>query len=366
MPMHRDLACQMSRKILAQRFVALAAGLIITLSLSPALATSMAVGCGRQPREHDQVWLVSDRGAGCDLSADGVRLQYWRHQCGQGWVRSDLDSLLASEDSQMVTTVFVHGNRIPACEAFTKGWSAYRTLTRCADERPVRFIIWSWASDAVGGPVNDARVKACRTNPSGYHLAWFLDRLDGQTAVSLWGHSFGARIVTGAMHLLGGGELCGYRLSERLHQNRTPMQAVLLVAAIDNHWLLPGHFHGQAISQASEMLWINNSCDALLKRYHVIYGRRCMVQAAGYSGVVTHGLADEDRAKIRQLDACCQVGRRHLFAGYLASPSLVGAMRDILLDDADPVDGPVSVVAESNPAATQANDVEQESAEVGS
>lgn len=364
--MHRDFDCLMSRKGVAQPLVALAAGLFVALSLAPASAKPIAVGCGCQPREQDQVWLVSDRGAGCGVSADGVRLQYWQHDSGKGWVRSDLDSLLAAEVPQVATTVFVHGNRIPACEAFTKGWLAYRTLAGCADERPIRFIIWSWASDTLRGPVNDARVKASRTNSSGYRLAWLLDRLDGQTPVSLWGHSFGARIVTGAMHLLGGGELCGYRLSERVHRERAPMQAVLLVAAIDNHWLLPGHFHGQAISQAREMLWINNSCDALLKRYHVIYGRRCTVQAAGYAGVVTRGLSDEDRAKIRQLDACCQVGRRHLFAGYLASPSLLSAMRHILLDDADLVDGPESVVAENNPPAMQVDTAEQQSAEVGS
>lgn len=359
--MHREDACLMIRNSRGPQLVALVAGLLLTLSLAPAAASSnpVGVGCGCRTRQHDQLWLVSDRGAGCGVSGDGVKLQYWRYQSGQGWVRSDLDSLLEAEDPQALTTVFVHGNRIPSCEAFTKGWSAYRSLTRCADERPVRFIIWSWASDAIRGPVNDARVKAARTNPSGYHLAWFLDRLDGQAPVSLWGHSFGARIVTGAMHLLGGGELCGYRLSERVHADRTPMQAVLLVAAIDNHWLLPGHFHGRALSQTSELLLINNSCDALLKRYHVLYGRRCMVQAAGYMGLVTRGMNAEDRAKIHQLDACCYVGRRHLFAGYLAAPGLLGPIRDTLLDEP-----PATEAATSAMAATLADppqkDVEQQ------
>lgn len=362
MPMHRLRDHIVFRQFLVSWRIVLTAGLFVALSISLAEASSNPIGCCPS-RAEDQLWLVSDRGTGCCASAATVPLQYWRYQCGQGWVRSDLDSLLAAEDPQALTTVFVHGNRIPSCEAFTKGWTAYRALTRCAVERPVRFIIWSWPSDPVCGLVKDARVKAARTNPSGYHLAWFLDRLDAQAPVSLWGHSFGARIVTGAMHLLGGGELCGYRLSQRVHAERMPMQAVLLVAAIDNHWLLPGHFHGRALSQASEMLFVNNSCDALLKRYHVLYGKRCMVQAAGYMGLVTRGLAAEDRAKIRQLDACCQVGRRHLFAGYLACSSLLNPIRDTLLDGPPMIENPTGVVAAAEDSTQDAE--HSQAAEIG-
>ena len=46
--------------------------------------------------------------------------------------------LLAGDDADAVTTVFIHGNRIDHCEAFSKGWNAYRRLVACADDPEVR------------------------------------------------------------------------------------------------------------------------------------------------------------------------------------------------------------------------------------
>ena len=281
-------------------------------------------------RAGDQLWLVSDRGLGCNVADGAPRLQYWRYDCQRLWTRASLDELLAAEDPEMVTTVFVHGNRVSCDEAFTKGWSAYRGLVRCADERPVRFVIWSWPSDPVRGLIDDARLKASRTNLTGYYLAWFLDRLSPQSPLSLWGHSYGARAVTGALHLLGGGQLAGRVLDERVHPERDPAQVVLLAAALDNHWLIPGHTHGQAISQTEELLLINNSSDRLLKRYHLLYGRRSCAAALGYLGISQRSLGVEGN-KVQQLDASCQIGKQHIFALYLQAPGLMAPIRATLL-----------------------------------
>lgn len=280
------------------------------------------------------MWLVSNRGLGCNIEQQVQNLKYWRYDCERSWVRSSLAELLAADDGG-VTTVFVHGNRITCDEAFTKGWGAYRTLVRCADERPVRFIIWSWPSDPIRGPVQDAREKACRTNPSGYCLGWFLDRLNPETPVSLMAHSFGARIVTGALHVLGGGQIDGRRLDERNHPIRQAMPVVLLVAALDNDWLMPGRYHGQAMSQVSSMLLVNNSCDMLLKRYHLIYGRRCSQQALGFTGLASWA-AGVDWTKVSQVNAASIVGRRHSFAGYIGSSDLVARMRPHLFFESAP------------------------------
>jgi hypothetical protein len=302
---------------------------------APRLCAGDCQACRPQPRSQDQVWLVSNRGLGCDVEAQAAQLRYWRYDREKGWLRASLAELNAADDKSAITTVFVHGNRIDWCEAFTRGWTAYRTLVRCADERPVRFVIWSWPSEAVHGPINDAREKACRTNPSGFYLAWFLDQLDPEAPLSLWAHSLGARVVTGALHLLGGGELDGHRLAERQRANRSSVQAVLVVAALDNDWLLPGHFHGHAMSQVSNMLLVNNCCDALLKRYHLIYGRRCPQEALGCTGLGTWGVTGADWNKVCQTNACSIAGRRHVLASYLASPDLVARMRSYLLFETD-------------------------------
>jgi alpha/beta superfamily hydrolase len=332
MPVPISLCRRSFRRETLSRLVALYVVLVAVHSSHRAAHAASSKPCC--PRPQDQVWLVSNRGLGCNIEQQVQNLKYWRYDCERSWVRSSLAELLAADDGG-ITTVFVHGNRITCDEAFTKGWGAYRTLVRCADERPVRFIIWSWPSDPIRGPVQDAREKACRTNPSGYCLGWFLDRLNPETPVSLMAHSFGARIVTGALHVLGGGQIDGHRLDERNHPIRQAMPVVLLVAALDNDWLMPGRYHGQAMSQVSSMLLVNNSCDMLLKRYHRIYGRRCSQQALGFTGLASWA-AGVDWTKVSQVNAASIVGRRHSFAGYIGSSDLVARMRPHLFFESAP------------------------------
>jgi hypothetical protein len=321
-----------SPAVLSHNLALLLLAALATSTGSPTLARAetppIVCCCGLRPI--DQLWLVSDRSLGCSTCCDLERMRYWRYDCQRHWTPASLDELLAAEDPQTTTIIFLHGNRIPAEEAFTKGWSAYRTLVRCAGDQPVRFIVWSWPSDKVHGPIKDARIKADRTNVTAFHVACLIDRLDPAVPLSLWGHSFGARAVTGALHLLGGGELCGRVLDQRVHPDRAPAHVVLLAAALDNYWLLPGRFHGQALSQTAQVLLINNSSDRLLMRYHLLYHRRASNQALGFTGINRAALGD-DAWKVRQIDACSVVGKQHLLALYLGAPSLMAPVRTHLL-----------------------------------
>jgi hypothetical protein len=288
--------------------------------------------CRTFPRAQDELWLVSSRGlGGCDLAQSAERMQYWRYDREQSWVKSELNELVATDDADVTTIVFLHGNRIPHCEAFTKGWTAYRTLVACADERSVRFVIWSWPSDKACGPIEDARIKASRTNVHGYYLAWFLDRLNPDVPVGIWGHSFGARIATGALHLLGDGTLAGQQLADRADESPRFMRAALLASALDCDWLLPGHCHGQALSQLDDLLLVNNGCDRLLMRYELLYGRRSCREALGYVGLPTRYLPTEEAQKVSQMNAAGYVGKQHQFANYLASATIMARVRSHLL-----------------------------------
>jgi hypothetical protein len=288
--------------------------------------------CPPQPRPQDAVWLVSSRGLGCcGWESNVERLKVWRFDRDASWLRSDMGQLLGSGDSEAVTVVFLHGNRIDHCDAFTEGWIAYRRLTACADQRPVRFVIWSWPSARVCGPIKDARTKAARTDAQGYYLARFVEQFQAEVPVNLWGYSFGARIATGALHLLGGGTLVRHRLETRAGEPRRPMQAVLLAPALDDDWLLPGHRHGDALPQLDGLLLVNNGCDLVLKRYRFLGPRRCCRQALGYVGLPVWRLPTEQASKVCQIDACCYVGKRHRLASYLGSPTLMARMRTYLL-----------------------------------
>jgi hypothetical protein len=105
-------------------------------------------------------------------------------------------------------------------------------------------------------------------------------------------------------------------------QRANRFRAVLMTAALDNDWLLPGRFHGRALSQVDRMLLLNNPCDRALKWYPWI--DRCRKpQALGRFGVASHSALGDDRRKIAQRDAGHLLGKVHDFNRYLACPTLM-------------------------------------------
>ena len=114
--------------------------------------------------------------------------------------------------------------------------------------------------------------------------------------------------------------------SGAVKRNEVASSAVLIAAALDNDWLLPGRRNGLAPSQVDRMLNIINSCDRVLMRYHLLYGKRCPQEALGYTGLVGGYQLGADRAKIEETDACCIVGPEHYWGLYFGAPSLVARM----------------------------------------
>jgi hypothetical protein len=178
---------------------------------------------------------------------------------------------------------------------------------------PMRFVIFSWPADRIaGGQLDDIRIKAYRTDPQGYYLAWLIDRVNPKVRVSIIGYSYGARIAASALNFLGGGRINGWTLDKRVHPHRLGIHATLVAAAVDNHWLLPGHRYGRALSQIAHMTIIYNSCDRVLKRYRFLYCRKSSAQALGYTGFAgLSRLGATDRKKIRQINAGPYMGKSH-------------------------------------------------------
>jgi hypothetical protein len=240
------------------------------------------------------------------------------------WVASDLTAFFADDDGQTRTVFYVHGNQTTASEAQDYGLTLYRALIgSSAEPRPIRFVIWSWPSDRVQGSIlEDVRVKAPRSDTTGYFLATVLERLQPNSPLTLIGFSYGARAITGALQLTAGGTVAGRVLVDK--SAHAPASLVLMAAAEDDDWLLPGRRNGLALSQADRLLNVYNGCDKALKRYHFLYGRRCCNEALGYVGLATGALAANQRSKVEQLDACCLVGSEHNSLNYFHSPAIMG------------------------------------------
>ena len=88
--------------------------------------------------------------------------------------------------------------------------------------------------------------------------------------VSLLAYSYGARIATGALHLLEGGQLSGRALASP-DGRAFHVRLVMLAAALHNYWLRPGGYHDMAVSHIDYLLNLYNCCDPVLKRYPLLY-----------------------------------------------------------------------------------------------
>lgn len=304
----------------------------LLVALAPTSATAQTVclpaeccaewccpaSCETPPRAQDDVWLISTRCLGWAVCGAEPRLSFLRYKQTGGWERTDLDAFLEADDPDVVTIFYVHGNRVEPNEASQIGWSMYHAmLDKTSDERPVRFVIWSWPAEEGGRPIRDARAKAQRTESESYYLGWLLSKMDPQVQVSLTGFSFGGRIVTGALQLTAGGSLAGLTLPGRGNPTRTPARVVLMSPALHNYWLEPGAYHGQALALVERMLIYYNSCDKVLKYYRFL-DRCARAEALGSTGLYFNASVPID-----QQDVCCTIGSQHSSRPYFCSTVLM-------------------------------------------
>ncbi len=306
------------------------AGEFVSLEEAPCPSTTCCNLRCCKPRPQDQVWLVSTRHLGCPRCGDEPNLRVWLFNWETNqWEASSLEAFYASDDPAVNTLVNVHGNRVDWCTANREGWEAYRAITCCGPEAPVRYVIWSWPASQIKGILKDLRTKAARCDSDGWYLGWFLGNMNPEVQVGLVGYSFGARIVTGALHVNAGGRMAGQMLpTEKLH--RKPSRVVLCAAALHNNWLIPGSYHGRAYMQIDHMLCLNNGCDPITKRYRFVF-KGSRPAALGYTGIAGLYSMGETSSRIQQRNLCGWIGKTHDWEAYFHNPGVVSLMRPYLL-----------------------------------
>ncbi|MGI9457878.1 MAG: hypothetical protein ACR2NU_15035, partial [Aeoliella sp.] len=235
--------------------------------------------------------------------------------CGaRRWVESDISRLALPAGPGTVTVVYVHGNKINHCETRRRSMDVYHALVaRACDERPIRFVIWSWPADEMKGFLRDFRVKATRTRPIGWQLAWGLNQFPPESPVSILGYSYGARIIGGTAHLLAGGDLSGLALPNPVP--RPPMRVAFIAAATHAEWFGPGRYHGLAMTQIDRLFLVNNQSDPAM-RFYKYTSKNCSPQALGLKGPTC--IAPADRCRVRYIDATDCIGRTHDLYKYTA------------------------------------------------
>jgi hypothetical protein len=290
---------------------------------SPGVCTTFRV------REQDQVWLVSTRHLGCPSGGKyQPTFQIWRYEQGR-WQPKTEAEFFREDSDQLVTPIYVHGNQIDAGLASSYGLTVYFEFVGKLDvERAARFVIWSWPSDQIRGPLRDVREKAARSDTDAYYLACFLGRMRPEVQVGLLGYSLGARIASGAMQLLGGGSLLAWSPPSASHPH---VRVAMWAAAEHNYWYQPGQFHGHAPAAVEAWFVAVNCCDPILARYRMI--DKCGDPVAvGYAGIYGRNLLPADvNARIEEVNVSNIVDGEHHWRPYLYSRYIQDRTRDYLL-----------------------------------
>jgi hypothetical protein len=280
-------------------------------------------------RARDEVWAVSTRCLGCPGHWE-PQWSVWKYDPSvPQWLNSSAGEFYATDSPKVVTAMYIHGNQIDSSLALRDGLDTYFQLAgRYDDEAPVRFVIWSWPSDKIRGPIRDGRSKADRSDSDAYYLARFLAPVNPEVRVGIIGYSYGARITAGALHLLGGGQLLGLTVASA---QPPKFRVAFWAAAEHDDWLLPGRYHGLALPVAEHWLITRNCCDPALARYRWV--EKCYNPVAlGFSGLVGRNLLSaEQNARIEELDVSHLVGGTHDNDAYLYSGPIISRTRSVVL-----------------------------------
>lgn len=273
-----------------------------------------------------ELWLISTRHLPCnpccrESKRDGLAFRYWRHDGDCRWIESDAETFQSS--SAPIATL-VPGAPATLYETKKIGKQVYDCLLPyLPEDRSLRFVIWTWPTDRdYLIRLRDMRIKAGTAQAQGFYLAHFIDTQPDDVPVGLLGYSFGGRVTTAALHLLGGGRIqgCGGFVNRRSTEGS--VKAVLTAAAIDDWWLCSDGRHCRALPYADLILNTYNRCDPLLKRYHLLYGLRRGPCAIGYVGAPMDCFG-EHAAKFEQVNVTKWVGESHHPHAYL-SPEYLG------------------------------------------
>jgi hypothetical protein len=276
-------------------------------------------------RPEDEVWVVSTRHLGCATDGPLPSLQFWRYE-NAWWQPATADEFFAGDAVEAVTSFYIHGNQIDHPQACRDGLTVYFQLAGKFDhEPPVRFVIWSWPSSKIKGPLVDVRTKAARSDSEARYLARFLQQFPGEAQVGLVGYSFGARIVSGAMHRIGSESL----VSADAEPSR--YRVALWAAAEHSDWYMPGRYHDQALAAADAWFITVNSCDPVLARYRLL--EKCGdPSAVGYAGIYGRNLLPPDvSSRLEVVNVSHIIGKTHLMPPYVFSLWIQDRTREYVL-----------------------------------
>lgn len=289
------------------------------------LAGEAARRISSPPAGAGQLWLINTRSLP-HVPTHSSRRALPEVQCyDDGWRGAHYDELTGHSDPAPLTVVFVHGNDTDDAKCHARGLALYQSLSTAATE-PWRLVVWSWPADYIPGSIrHDARLKADRAEADAIYLARFLAELEGGREDVVIGYSLGARVAAGALHLLAGGALDGHGAESIASRVPPHLRSVLMAAAIDEDWLLPGRRYGRALAAVDRMVLFVNPHDRVLRWYRFL--TPSSGPALGVHGVASPGELGPQRRKLEQINVNPVLGAQHGWSNYANSVQIIERLK---------------------------------------
>ena len=277
-----------------------------------------------------QFWRVTYFCAPICGCYDPSKLKFELYDRCHGWVRSSIEDFLAADDPEIATCFFLPGFE-PArktdpqefVENATKGgWLIYNRVA--PRDRPFRMVLWAWPADRDRGErmLPNMRQKLRQAEQYGWYLAWMIDQMHPDVPIGFVSDSLGAACLTGALHLLGGGQIPGGALT-RVTPDRLPPSVAMMASTMDTTYLAVNGRHGQALSAVDKILITVNPKDRMLKLYVAAHiGTSRSLGATGIAGSL-----GPYRDRVRYLYVEPYIGGHHFWTAYLRNPPIIAAFR---------------------------------------
>ncbi|MCA9115781.1 MAG: alpha/beta hydrolase [Planctomycetaceae bacterium] len=223
--------------------------------------------------------------------------------------------------------ILVHGSLTAWQDVVRDGRRAWQWVTQSDPTREVQFLVMTWPSYEVfnGLPSLDFESLGRRAAFNGVYLSQLMTALPAETPVCLIGHSHGTRVISSALHLMGGGRVQGYSLPQ-VWRDRRRVRAVFLASALDKNWLNPGDQYGAALPRTELLVNLVNRTDQALGAYPLI---RTFSQAALGERGFTHreaAVLGPLTDRIRQVDVTHLIGRDHVLAAWVTQHEIARAI----------------------------------------
>jgi hypothetical protein len=250
---------------------------------------------------------------------------------GVGSRGSNLAQLKASLIPGVPVCIGVHGSFMDQNYVASYASSTYDWLKAGSCGRPFYFIYLSWPSDRTISALAtiDVAILGQRASRNGFYLLDLMHCLPAESPVCLVGHSHGTRVISSALHLMGGGTVEGLRHKCPGTGGRQ-IRAVYMASAIDHDWLNPGERYDRALRSVECLINLQNRRDPALKIYPL--HRLGLSRALGCSGFTDRDYEELgwQAGRVRNWDVSNIVGAGHFWPNYVKRPQLARGLRNYL------------------------------------